>query len=61
MTVKVDLSKLLQHTDWPTHLSQAQRQQLIDEKFRRAHVYHFMATGNLTQQVKEHLCLTQQL
>lgn len=39
MNKKVDLSTLFQNTDWPTYLSQEQRQRLLQEKLERVEVY----------------------
>ena len=59
MTVKVDLSRAMLETDWPTHLSQEQRTQLIEEKFLRARVYHYVNTGEIDWEIKEQLCSQQ--
>jgi len=39
MKKQVGLSMLFKHTDWPTKMSQEQRQRLLQEKLARVEVY----------------------
>ena len=55
MTVKVDLSTLFQNTDWPTELSQEQRQKLLQEKILRAQLYRKLAQVYPNLQGEQHV------
>lgn len=58
MKKEVGLSMLFKHTDWPTEMSQEQRQRLLQEKLARVEVYEKLHSIHF-QPLRRTLCLEQ--